>query len=88
MNDFSDDSRWSNELLNEPQFMTSMKVGSIEHILAAYDEDTGYGVTFCFESVGPCDLGPNLEQDITCVVCLRNYETEKARGQSQERGKR
>jgi len=50
--------------------MTSMLVGTIEHVCAAYDDNTGHGMTLCEKSIGPCDLGPRMEK-ATCEDCLR-----------------
>lgn len=50
--------------------MVSMKiVGSgVEHALERYDDNNGYGLTFCGEMVGPWDQGPN-QNDVECAKC-------------------
>jgi len=51
-------------------------VGSgVEHALERYDDDTGYGLTFCGAKVGPWDLGPN-QGEIECLECQAKAKKE------------
>ena len=47
----------------------TMLIDGVEHVIFAYDDDMGYGVTICEEKIGRCDLGPRLEQEVTCSKC-------------------
>jgi len=47
-----------------------MLVGTVEHHCAAYDDDTGHGMTLCEKAIGPQDFGPRMEK-ATCEDCLR-----------------
>lgn len=49
--------------------MLSMLIDGIEHVVWAYDDDMGYGATLCEVGIGRSDVGPRLEQEITCQKC-------------------
>lgn len=49
--------------------MMTMLIGTVEHIVFAYDDDMGYGATLCEEKIGRCDLGPRMDEPITCPKC-------------------
>jgi len=46
-----------------------MLVEGVEHLLRAYNDDNGYGLTLYEKRVGPWDIGPRLDEAITCVKC-------------------
>jgi hypothetical protein len=48
-----------------------MLVAGVEHVCIIYDDDTGRGLTLCEERIGPQDIGPRLDEEITCEKCLQ-----------------
>jgi hypothetical protein len=48
-----------------------MLIEGLEHVALAYDDDTGCGMTLCKKKICPGDLGPRMEESITCPECLK-----------------
>jgi len=59
--------------------MTTMLVEGVEHICAAYNDDNGCGFTLCEQRIGPQDVGPRLDETVTCQKCIA-IEARNAKG--------
>ena len=50
--------------------VATMLIEGVEHVCIIYDDDTGRGLTLCQERIGPQDIGPRLDEEVTCEKCL------------------
>lgn len=49
--------------------METMKIDDVEHATWAYNDDNGHGLALCGKRIGPQDIGPRLDEPLTCPVC-------------------
>ena len=49
--------------------METMLVNGTEHAIQVYDDDCGFGLTLCNHTIGPQDIGPRLDEKLTCELC-------------------
>jgi hypothetical protein len=66
------------------EYRITMLVNGIEHALAQYNDDNGYGLACCGQKIGPWDIGPR-EEHVNCVACLQAIRTKEDTHQSSER---
>lgn len=49
--------------------MMTILVSGVEHALVFYNDNNGYGLALCEEKIGPWDVGPRMDEKITCTKC-------------------